>query len=121
MALLTLFIVFRLLYIISCISYAFYVNYPVMYSLSERERVAVNMQGTVFTLARLKIVPTIKNLICRCLVYDCEICCSRELCSFEIQTGVSGCCIVIWRSSQELYVFTVFLTGARYNNLMPTT
>ena len=31
-------------------------NYPVMYSLSERERVAVNVQGTVFTLARLKIV-----------------------------------------------------------------
>ena len=26
------------------------------------ERVAVNMQGTVFTLARLKIVLTIKNL-----------------------------------------------------------
>ena len=33
-------------------------NYPVMDSLSERERAAVNMQGTVFTLARLKIVPT---------------------------------------------------------------
>ncbi len=31
-------------------------KYPVMHSLSERERVAVNMQGTVFTLARLKIV-----------------------------------------------------------------
>ena len=27
---------------------------------------AVNMQGTVFTLARLKIVSAIKNLICRC-------------------------------------------------------
>ena len=26
--------------------------------LSERERVAVNMQGTVFTLVRLKIVPS---------------------------------------------------------------
>ena len=37
-------------------------NYPVMYSLSER--VAVNIQGTVITLARLKIVPPIKNLIC---------------------------------------------------------
>ena len=33
-----------------------------VYSLSERERAAVCMQGTVFTLARLKIVPTIKNL-----------------------------------------------------------
>ena len=38
-----------------------------------RERAAANMQGTVFTLARLKMVPTIKNLICRCLLYDCEI------------------------------------------------
>ena len=65
-------------------------DYPVMYSLSERERERgrgggreggregerererVNMQGTVFTLARLKTVPTIKNLICRCLLYDCE-------------------------------------------------
>ena len=28
----------------------------------ERERAAVSMLGTVFTLARLKIVPTIKNL-----------------------------------------------------------
>ena len=27
---------------------------------------AVNMQGTVFALARLEIVPTIKNFICRC-------------------------------------------------------
>ena len=34
-------------------------------------RAAVNMQGTVFTFTRLKIVPTIKNLICRCLIYDC--------------------------------------------------
>ena len=31
------------------------------------------MQGTVFTLGRLKIVPTIKNLICRCLLCDCEM------------------------------------------------
>ena len=35
-------------------------NYPVIYSQleRERERVAVNMQGTVFTLARLKTVPS---------------------------------------------------------------
>ena len=39
----------------------------------EREREAINMQGTVFTLARLKIVPTTKNLICRCHLYDCEM------------------------------------------------
>ena len=38
-------------------------NYLVIYSLYERERVSVNMQGTVLILARLKIVPTIKNLI----------------------------------------------------------
>ena len=30
--------------------------------LREREREAVNMQGTVLPLAKLKIVPTIKNL-----------------------------------------------------------
>ena len=33
--------------------------------LAIRERAAVNMQGNVFTLAGLKIVPTIKKLICR--------------------------------------------------------
>ena len=49
-------------------------NYPVTYSLFEREKVVINMQGTVINLARLKIVPTIKNLICRCLLYDCEMC-----------------------------------------------
>ena len=32
-------------------------NYPVVYS-HLRERVTVNMQGTVFPLARLKIVPS---------------------------------------------------------------
>ena len=34
--------------------------YPAIFSLCkrERERVAVNMQGTVFTSARLKIVPS---------------------------------------------------------------
>ena len=30
----------------------------------EREREDTHMQGTVFTSARLKIVPTIKNLYC---------------------------------------------------------
>ena len=41
---------------------AFYIclNYPAIYSLSEREREAVNMQGTVFTLARLETVHTKK-------------------------------------------------------------
>ena len=45
----------------------------------ERERAAVNKQGTVFTLARLKIFPTIKNLICKCLLFDCEMGCCLEL------------------------------------------
>ena len=39
-----------------------------------REREAVNMIGTVLTLARLKVVPTIKNLICRCffMIVRCD-------------------------------------------------
>ena len=41
--------------------------------LAIRDRAAVNLQGTVFTLAGLKIVPTIKNFICRCLLYDSEM------------------------------------------------
>ena len=36
--------------------------------LAIRERAAVNMHGTLITLARLEIVSTIKNLICRCLL-----------------------------------------------------
>ena len=44
-----------------CISYAFYICKIQPSTRSLRER-AVNMQVTVFTLARLKIVPTIKNL-----------------------------------------------------------
>ncbi len=43
------------------------------YILTVRVRVAVNMQETVLTIARLKIVPTIKNLICSCLIYDCKM------------------------------------------------
>ena len=44
-----------------------YANYPVMYLLSERESRERGRAGskdvrTVFTLARLKIVPTIRNL-----------------------------------------------------------
>ena len=54
-------------------------NYPIIYSLSEREsggkhaRKAVTMQGNVSTLVRLKIVPAIKNLIYSCHLYDCEM------------------------------------------------
>ena len=43
------------------------------------ERVTVNMQGTGFTIARLKIVPTIKKLISRCLHYDRKMLYSKEL------------------------------------------
>ena len=59
---LTLFIVFNLLHIMHQLCFLYMLNYPVMYSLSEREReraresesereserVAVNMQGTVY-------------------------------------------------------------------------
>ena len=55
-------------------------NYPVLYSLSER--VAVNIQGIGFTIERLKMIPTIKNLICRCImIVRCE---AVENCSSEI-------------------------------------
>ena len=36
-------------------------NYPSVDTMSERQRAAAHMQGTVFTLARLKIVPIFKN------------------------------------------------------------
>ena len=38
------------------------------HGLAIRERAAVNVQGTVFTSAKSKIVPTIMNLIYRCLL-----------------------------------------------------
>ena len=50
--------------------FLYMLNYPAVYSLSEREGVAAHMQGTVFTSARLKIVSTIKNLYhiqCQCV------------------------------------------------------
>ena len=56
---LTLFIAFSLLYIISYISYAFYICLTILSCTHcPRERVAVNMHGPVFALARLKIVPS---------------------------------------------------------------
>ena len=55
---LNMFNVFSLLsLLVASVMLLYMLNYPVMYSLSERERAAVNMQGTVFNLARLKIVP----------------------------------------------------------------
>ena len=36
----------------------------------------------------------------------------------KFKTGSSNW-IIIWGSSHELYVFNVFLTGARLNNVMP--
>ena len=50
--------------------FLYMLNYPAVYSLSEKERAAAQMQGTVFTLARLKIVPTIKkfyHIQCQCV------------------------------------------------------
>ena len=83
---------------------------PAIYALSERERAAVNMQGTVFALAGLKIVPTIKNLTCRGLHYvRCDAVQNYMLCRDSQPSGW----VEIWGSSQELYVFTVFLTAAR--------
>ena len=38
--------------------FLYMLNYPVILCSLSRERVAVNMQRTVFTLARLKIVPS---------------------------------------------------------------
>ena len=56
-------------------------NYPVMYLVSERERISVNMLGIVFTLARLKIIVTIKKMlvdvffsIVRCDAVENHIC-----------------------------------------------
>ena len=79
------------------------------------------MQGTVFTLARLKIIPTIKNLICRRLLYDCtcDAVVNYMFLTDSLTTGVSGW-IAIWGSKQELHIFTV-LAGVRLNKLKPTT
>ena len=43
-------------------------NHLIMYSLSEK--VVVNMQENVFTLEKLKMIPTIKNLIFMTVRYD---------------------------------------------------
>ena len=42
----------------------------------------------------------------------------RIICCLGFTTGISGW-IVMWGSSQELYVFYIFLTGGRLNNLIP--
>ena len=39
-----------------------YAKLSAIYTLSEQEKMAAHMQGTVFALARLKIVLSIKNL-----------------------------------------------------------
>ena len=47
-----------------CINFAFHICYSIQASTRcPRKRVAVNMQGTVFTLARLKIVPSYQQEI----------------------------------------------------------
>ena len=67
------FILFSLRSIISCISILSICVTLSSHVLAIRERMAINMQGTVFTLTRLKIVLTIKNLNCICLLYNCEM------------------------------------------------
>ena len=42
--------------------FLYMLNYPAVYTLSEQEKMAAHMQGTVFALARLKIFLSIKNL-----------------------------------------------------------
>ena len=52
-------IVFNMLYIntyMHQLCFLYMLNYVVIYLLPERERVTVNVQGIVFTFARLKIV-----------------------------------------------------------------
>ena len=45
--------------------------YPAVYLLSKRKRAAAHMQGTVFTIARSKIVPAVKNLYhIQCQIVD---------------------------------------------------
>ena len=53
----------------TCVMLSVYAKLPSLI-LVVQKRVAAHMQGTVFTLARLKIVPTIKNLShiqCQCV------------------------------------------------------
>ena len=73
-----------------CFQFAYIISSSVMLSiyaklychvLNIRESGSKYAKKKVFTLARLKIVSTIKNLICRCLLYDYEMWCSQELCS----------------------------------------
>ena len=51
--------------------------------------------------------PVICDVVCRCLLYDCKMWCSRELyVPYRFTAGVSGW-IVIWGSSHELCFYCV--------------
>ena len=43
---------------------------------------------------------------------------SRIICFLEITASENGW-IIIWESSHDVYVFIVFLTDGRLNNLLP--
>ena len=50
--------------------FLYMLKYPVMYLQSDRENGSKHARNCVY-LSKIGIVPTIKNLICRCLLYDC--------------------------------------------------
>ena len=85
-----------------------------LHSDSERERAVVNLQGTLY-LSRIESNSYHQefDMIAR---YDAV----KNYAPLKFTTSVSGW-ILIWENSQELHVFTVFLTSARYNDLIPTT
>ena len=67
--------VFRWLYImLHQLCFPHMLNYPVIYSLSERESSSKHARNYVY-LSKIEIVPTIKNLICRCLplIVRCDL------------------------------------------------
>ena len=64
-------------------------NYPVMYSLSERESSSKRARNCIYH-SNIENSSCIKNLICRCLLCDCEMC-SQEL-------------YVLYRDLQLVYV-----------------
>ena len=61
------------------------------------------------------------DMICRRILYNCEMWCNRELYApYRFTTGVSGW-IVIWRNSQELFVFIYSLQKQGWTTGCPTT
>ena len=67
---------FALYHYLHQLSFRYMPNCPIICTSYLRNRAAVNMQGTVITLAKLKIIPTIKSFIYRCPLYDYGMWCS---------------------------------------------